>query len=462
METQKLIIHVILLLCIPCSSSFTPIDNYLLSCGSQNNASLFNRIFTGDSTNQVSSFLSADKSISLTNQNPPPDLPILYHTARVFPRTGSFRFNVRKHGTHLVRFHFSPFKAQGFDLKAANFSVLIDGNLVLRNFKPSNGVLLKEFILKIESNLLEIVFRPEGNSGFGFVNAMEVFTAPVDFVIDYGARLVGPFGVVEYKNLSSQVLETVHRINVGGVKVTPFNDTLWRTWIPDEEFLVFKDAAKPAVSNQTPNFQKGGATRENAPDSVYMTAQEMDKDHAIIGSKFNITWDFPVAPGGVRHLVRLHFCDIVSPVLNLLYFDVYINGYSAYKDLDLSSLTVHVLASPVYVDFVADSNDSGVIRISVGPSELSSSRGMNAILNGAEIMQLVNIVDSRVVPGKKRLWILVGSIAGGVVVLLLVMSAFVLALKCRKKKKKKKPKQRTLESVGWTPLRVFGGSSLSR
>ncbi|XP_047160828.1 probable receptor-like protein kinase At5g24010 [Vigna umbellata] len=463
METQKLIIHLILLLlCIPCSSSFTPIDNYLLSCGSQNNASLFNRIFIGDSTNQVSSFLSADKSISLTNQNPPPDLPILYHTARVFPSTGSFRFNVRKHGTQLVRFHFSPFKAQGFDLKAANFSVLVDGNLVLRNFKPSNGVLLKEFILKIESNLLEIVFRPEGNSGFGFVNAMEVFTAPVDFVIDYGARLVGPFGVVEYKNLSSQVLETVHRINVGGAKVTPFNDTLWRTWIPDEEFLVFKDAAKPAVSNQTPNFQKGGATREIAPDSVYMTAQEMDKDHAIIGSQFNITWDFPVAPGGVRHLIRLHFCDIVSPVLNLLYFDVYINGYSAYKDLDLSSLAVHVLASPVYVDFVADSNDSGVIRISVGPSELSGSRGMNAILNGAEIMQLVNVVDSRVVPGKKRLWILVGSIAGGVVVLLLVMSAFVLALKCRKKKKKKKPKQRTLESVGWTPLRVFGGSSLSR
>ena len=79
--------------------------------------------------------------------------------------------------------------------------------------------------------LLEIVFRPEGNSGFGFVNAVEVFTAPADFVVDYGARLVGPSGVVEYKNLSSQVLETVHRINVGGVKVTPFNDTLWRTWI---------------------------------------------------------------------------------------------------------------------------------------------------------------------------------------------------------------------------------------
>ena len=103
----------------------------------------------------------------------------------------------------------------------------------------------------------------------------------------------------------------MHRINVGGVKVTPFNDTLWRTWIPDEEFLVFKDAAKRVGITHTPNYQKGGATREIAPDNVYMTAQEMNKDHSIIASQFNITWNFPVAPGGVRHLVRLHFCDIV-------------------------------------------------------------------------------------------------------------------------------------------------------
>ncbi|KAK7270887.1 hypothetical protein RJT34_26387 [Clitoria ternatea] len=464
MDTQKLIIALILPLLVPCSSSsFTPIDNYLLSCGSQSNASLFNRIFIGDSTNQGSIFLSADKSISLTNQNPPPDFSTLYHSARVFTNRGSYKFSMRKNGTHLVRFHFSPFKAQGFDLKAANFSVLVGGNLVLRNFKPGKGTpLLKEFILKVESNSLEIVFRPEGDSGLGFVNAVEVFSAPDDLVIDYGTKLVGPSGVEEYKNLSSQVLETIHRINVGGVKLTPFNDTLWRIWIPDEEFLVIKDAAKPVVSTHTPNYQNGMATREIAPDNVYMTAQEMNRDHSILASRFNITWDFPVAPGGVRHLVRLHFCDIVSPALNVLYFDVYINGHSAYQDLDLSSLTFHELASPVYVDFVADSDRSGVIQISVGPSDLSGDMRMNAILNGAEIMQMVNVVDSHshVVTRKKRLWILVGSIVGGIVLLFIIV-AFLLTLQCRRKKKKK-PRQRTVESVGWTPLRVFGGSSLSR
>ncbi|KAG4388241.1 hypothetical protein GLYMA_09G133000v4 [Glycine max] len=91
METQKLITHFILLFLLPllfisCSSAFTTIDNYLISCGSQNNASIFNRIFISDSTSQGSIFLSADKSISLTNQNLPPQSPTLFHTARVFPQ----------------------------------------------------------------------------------------------------------------------------------------------------------------------------------------------------------------------------------------------------------------------------------------------------------------------------------------------------------------------------------------
>ncbi|KAL9317598.1 hypothetical protein ACSQ67_014115 [Phaseolus vulgaris] len=354
------------------------------------NASLFSRIFTGDSTNPGSNFLSSDDSVSLAYQKPPPNLPTLYHTARVFSSTGGY--------------------------------------------------------------------RPVGDSGFAFVNALEVFTAPMDFVIDFGARLAGPSGLEEYRNLSSQVLETVHRINVGGLKITPFNDTLWRTWIPDEDYLVFKGEAKPAVSTHIPNYQKGGATREIAPENVYMTAQQMNRENSSLASRFNITWNFPVSSGGVPHLVRLHFCDIVSPALNLLYFDVYINGYIAYKDLDLSALAINRLASPVYVDFVTNSDVSGFVQVSVGPSELSSSIRRNAILNGAEIMEMVNDVSTNVVHRRKNLWVLVGSVVGGIVVLFLVVAAFLLGTKCRNKK----PKQRTLESVGWTPLSMFGGSSLSR
>ncbi|KAK3220365.1 hypothetical protein Dsin_014335 [Dipteronia sinensis] len=447
------------------AADFTPADNYLLNCGSTTtNASLYNRLFLVDdgssTTTKSVSFSTTTRSISLKNSNSSQDSPALYNTARVFTGGGdsSYRFHIRRNGTHLVRFHFSPFVSQDFNLNSAKFSVFVGGFLVLGDFS-TQVVVVKEFLVKVEIDVLEIMFRPGNDSGFGFVNAIEVFSAPDDFIIDDGARFITSSGATEeYTNLSSQVLETIHRINVGGLNLTPFNDTLWRTWIPDEGFLVWKSAAKRVVSTDTPNYLKGGSTREIAPDNVYMTAQEMDRENATIGARFNITWDFPVSSGGARHLVRLHFCDIVSSSLNQLYFNVYINDYFAYKNLDLSVMTIHMLASPWYIDFVADSDDSGVMRISVGPSDLSTPSKMNAILNGVEIMKMVHVTGSKTGKKKKRVWILVGSVVGGFIILCLAVLVVLLSFKC----KKKKPKPRRAESVGWTPLRVFGGSSLSR
>lgn len=439
------------------STSFTPADIYLIDCGSGTNSSLFNRVFLGDSTKPGSIFLSTEGSLSLTDQNPSPDSPALYHTARVFAGELSYKFSIKKNGTHFVRFHFLPFVAQKFDLTSAKFDVLVNGFSVLSSFNTEIMV-LKEFILRLNGEMLEIKFSPMRDSGFVFVNAIEVFSAPRDFIIDEGTKLVSGNGAQEYKNLSAQVLEAIRRINVGGSKLTPFNDTLWRTWIPDEDFLVLKSAAKRAVTTHTPNYQSGGATKEIAPDNVYMTAQQMNRDNSTVQARFNITWDFPVGVGVARHLVRLHFCDIVSISLNQLYFNVYINEYSAYKDLDLSTLTIHVLSSPVYIDFVADSDEMGVIRVSVGPSDLSTSLKVNAILNGVEIMKMVNLAASQTSHGKENVWIFVGPIVGGFVVLCLVVLAVLLICK----RKKKKPTPRPAESMGWTPLRVYGGSSYSR
>lgn len=356
----------------------------------------------------------------------------------------------------MVRFHFSPFKAQGFDLSTAKFSIFGNGNLLLSDFS-TKVVVLKEYILRVDGNALEISFSPVGESSFGFVNAIEVFSAPKDFILDEGAKLVSANGIEVYKNLSSHVLETIHRINVGGSKLVPFNDTLWRTWIPDEDFLVLKSAAKRAVTTHVPNYQSGGASREIAPENVYMTAQQMNKDNNPLQSRFNITWNFPVGSGGVRHLVRLHFCDIVSTSLNQLYFDVYLNDYSAYNDLDLSSLTFHVLSSPMYIDFIVDSNDLGAVQVSIGPSAVSSLMKVNAILNGVEIMKMVNPSHLHGGSKKRTVWIVVASSIGGFV---LCLAVFVVILAC--KCKKKKPKPTRVESAGWTPLRVYGGSTHSR
>ncbi|XWS37872.1 hypothetical protein CRYUN_Cryun19dG0082700 [Craigia yunnanensis] len=442
------------------STSFIPTNNFLLNCGSNANTSFYNRIFIADSAKPGSIFLSAERSVSLTDQNPSSNSPILYHTVRVFSTDSSYKFNIKKNGTgtHLVRLHFSPFQAQNFNLASAKFNVVANGFMLLSGFS-ANNMLLKEYILKIDGEVLEIMFSPVGDSGFAFVNAIEVFSVPKDFIIDDGVRLINDDGIEEFKNLTSQVLETIHRINVGGLKLTPFNDTLWRTWIPDDGFLVFKPAAKRAVTTHGPNYQNGGATREIAPDSVYMTAQQMNRDNSTLNGRFNITWDFPVGSHDVPHLVRLHFCDIVSPALNQLYFNVYINDYSAYRDLDLSMLTYHALSSPVYIDFVADLDDSGVISISVGPSDLSTPSKINAILNGVEIMRLVNLKGLHAGSKKKNVWILMGFIVGGFVIFCLAAVAVLLAFKC--KKKKPKPPRRA-ESADWTQLRVYGGSSCSR
>ncbi|CAI9767678.1 unnamed protein product [Fraxinus pennsylvanica] len=439
------------------STAFTPQDNYLINCGSSINTLVVqNRYFTGDSSEDGSSLLSKGKSISLTNPIPSSNSSELYGTARVFTSDSSYKFNIKNVGFHLVRLHFSPFSYGDYDLKNAIFVVSANGNSLLSNFS-AQFTMLKEFILMVNRKELEILFTPTRDSSFAYVNAIEVFSAPKDFIIDEGITLISPNGIQDFKqNISSKILEIVHRINVGGSKLIPFNDTLWRNWIPDEDFLVLKSAAKIAKTIHPPNYQPGGATREIAPDNVYMTAQQMNIDNLTSNFMFNITWDFPVRAEDSLHFVRLHFCDIVSIALQTLYFNVYINGIIAYKDLDLSTLAFHELASPIFVDFVVQSSvNTNVVRISVGPSDLSNSFRKNAILNGVEIMKIVNPLGSEKKVKTKNIWILVGSVGGGSFVLSLAILSTLLVLKCRRRK----PEPTRVESTGWTPVRVNGGSS---
>ncbi|KAI3793010.1 hypothetical protein L1987_35622 [Smallanthus sonchifolius] len=433
--------------------AFTPQDNFLINCGSNTNAIIAGREFLADSNKPGSGFTSSDKSTSLSNPNQ--NSSDLYATARLFSSVSSYSFEINKTGTHLVRLHFFPFNSRSFNLGNSNFSVLVNGVLILTNFR-TELTLVKEFILMLDKFHLDITFDPSGNNGFAFINAIEVFSAPVDLIVDGGAKSISVGGIQEFKNLSSQILETVHRINVGGSKLTPFNDTLWRNWVPDEDFLSIKSSAKTVTTTQIPNYQKGGASKEVAPDNVYMTAQEMNRGNLIVNSMFNLTWGFPVdSRGGARHFVRLHFCDIVSLSINQLYFNVYINGFLAYKDLDLSSLSFHVLASPFYADFVVDSDRSGVLEISVGPSDLSTSLRKNAILNGVEIMKIVNPVGQKPSTKKKNIWVWICLIVGGLIVSCCGILAILILLKLRKKTR---AKTRQAESIGWTPLRVHGSS----
>ncbi|CAN4096871.1 unnamed protein product [Withania somnifera] len=455
MKSFKFILFFICLICL--STAFSPKDNYLINCGSNTDAIVDNRRFLGDSNDENSVHTSQGKSIFQENPNPSSNLSFLYSTARVFNGASRYVLNINKIGTHFLRLHFSPFTAQNCDLRKASFSCSANGILLFSNYSVHTTTsVLREFILLVDTFELEIEFAPTFESNFAFVNAIEVFSAPDDLIIGDGAKSVGPSGLREFsQNMTLQTLETVHRINVGGLKLTPFNDTLWRSWIPDEDFLVLKYAAKIARTSHVPKYQKGGATREIAPDNVYMTAQQMNRENVTTDFIFNITWNFPVSIRDASHFVRLHFCDIVSLSPGQLYFNVYLNGFTAYKDLDLSSVTLRELATPYYIDFVVYSGSSGTVQVSVDPSNLSSTMRKNAILNGVEIMKMVNYVGSQTGSKKRNVWVIVSSVLGSFVLLSVVILAALLFFVCRKKKLK--PKRS--ESAGWTPLRQYGSSS---
>ncbi|KAK9672599.1 hypothetical protein RND81_12G111300 [Saponaria officinalis] len=440
-------------------ASFTPVDNYLINCGSKNNTIVDNnRVFVGDLTKP--GFLSVDSAvkssiITVSDTN----LPSIYSTARVLVGgSTSYGFNIKNDtGFHLVRLHFWPFSYQNYNLSAAIFGVNVNGFDLFRGFTADSKLFLREFILRVNSKKLDIVFTPENENTFAFVNAIEVISVPDSLFVNIGVPLLNPNGgILGYMDLSTEILETVYRINVGGSKITPFNDTLWRTWVDDSDYLALKSAAKRVSTSSPINYRPGGATKEVAPENVYATAQEMNKDNVTAFAEFNITWNFLVVEHA-QYFVRLHFCDIVSLALNQLFFDVYINGMMAKSDVDLSLLTVHNLASPFYMDFAVGMQHSGPIQISVGPSSLSSSSMKNAILNGVEIMKILNSKPSGVGnSGKNHVLLLLSAVVGGVVLLIFVIFAAFFAFKCKKK-------QKSVESVGWTPLRgLIGGSAYSR
>uniref|UniRef100_A0A0A8Y283 Malectin-like domain-containing protein n=1 Tax=Arundo donax TaxID=35708 RepID=A0A0A8Y283_ARUDO len=278
---------------------------------------------------------------------------------------------------YILRLHFYPFDPA---LAASRFHVDARGLLLLHNFTASSPVVM-EFILLVDSDVLVLTFVPEAGST-AFVNAIELVSAPEELVGDIGT-LVTSGDAAQIDGLSSQVFETLYRINVAGRKVTPFNDTLWRTWVNDGAFLVDTGAHDYMVWSFSGRiaYPKDSKlmTREVAPDNVYNSARSVKPGR-------NVTWGFAV-PAGSRYLVRMHFCDTVSKVLYELYFNIYVNGYLAVKDFDLSSAT-GFLAYPYYIDFVVDVKDEGMLKLAIGGSKNSRSDEVSGILNALEIMRM--------------------------------------------------------------------------
>ncbi|XP_071691107.1 probable receptor-like protein kinase At5g24010 [Rutidosis leptorrhynchoides] len=382
----KSLLFILLAITVTVVSAFYPADHYLIDCGttaSTTTVDVDHRIFTGDGSSLV---LSSTKSVALHDSKPDPNFSPIYHTARVFMKPSHYSFKIKEKGTHLVRIHFHRFDFSNTGSTCHDqFHVSANGYVLLHNFSISKGnPRIKDFMISVDDDDDELVIRfiPVDKSSFAYVNAIEVISAPKDLIPD------------EYVK---HAYETVYRVSVGGVKVTPFNDSLWRNWVPDDEFLKTSDGSLKSYSKfhfgGRIQYRLGGASREVGPDNMYNSARIISSLNDSI-PKVNMTWVFPVRKG-FSYLVRLHFCDIASLSVGMIYFNVYVNGDLVYENLDLSALTNYMLASPFYADFVVDSEKiSDVIRVDIGPSSLSRSHAVDGILNGLEIWKMDNSMKS--------------------------------------------------------------------
>ncbi|PON46372.1 Mitogen-activated protein kinase kinase kinase [Trema orientale] len=433
------------------SSAYDLPDKYFINCGSNENVNDINRNFTGDENSgslSSGSFFFRKPSTAVKDSNQSGNTSTLYHTARIFREQSLYGFETDDvTTTYLVRLHFFAFSSPT-DLSTAVFDVSASGFLLLHNFTAKNSgslPLIKEFFLTTSTAKFRIYFTPK-ESSFAFVNAIEVFPAPpVNFSLD-GANRVGR----DYKTPSSSVLQTIYRINVGGAEIKPGGDTVWRNWDTDESYLRTKDTAKTSqfYSNR-PDYQPEDSEYA-APDLVYQTAKEMNTNRSRLS---NITWSFDVNKTA-GHLVRAHFCDIISISLNVLWFNMYINGNFS-QEIN-SYFYVTQLAAPFTIDYVVGSYDSGVMNISIGPSNTTTEK--NAFLNGLEILEIMDglaVNPKENDPSKISIPIVVGSALGGFALLSILVVGFFLL------RRRRKPKPAEHSSWGHVPAHG-GGSSHSR
>ena len=440
-----------------CSSLTATQPPYFINCGSADNATLSDgRTFVGDVKSRQFKF-SGDRSKTVVNSNQSGEP--LYQKARVFRIPSTYQFQVPEIGTYILRLHFYPFSSSP-ELANAQFNVSASGHLLLSDFSvPKNGSdPIKEFILSLKQNPnLRLRFWPRS---IAFVNAIEVMATSQNITEDNGPYVSpegGSRGV--YKGQKSKVLETIYRINVGASDKKPYVDgdtDLWRTWFPDDPYLITKDEAKNAPYYSTGVSRAPGlATTYDAPDYVYVTAKMLMSTKSDVSS--NLTWQFRVSTGA-RYFVRAHFCDIISPQLSPYMFNIYF--YTKFEQKIYPFSMAAKLAVPFYRDFIVESNDLEFVNVSIGSSGDSIDKSY-MFLNGLEILQIKEGVapDPGVDGGVSfHLGLLVGSVIGGVcIVAVLVGVLFVL----RRRRKRTKPAELfewgmgplnvVLRSENWTP-----------
>ncbi|KAF5791626.1 putative non-specific serine/threonine protein kinase [Helianthus annuus] len=395
MESTLLIILLSALSLVSSQSQYVP-DHYFVNCGSNSDTDFTRKTFTGDENPTTFSLSGGHKAV---NNNPTSEI---YRTARVFTKKSWYELEADGNNTFvMVNLHFSPFVYNGIELSTSKFDVSVSGYTLLSDFNVGNSTVIKEFIIPIGlERKFRIQFTPSSGSSPAFVNAIEAFTTPPQ-LFKHGVPTphISPLGKTgDMDNISSSyAFIPVYRINVGGQSIDVNHDTLRRNWISDDPFINNIDAVENTPPSGTINYGQGWATRYDAPDAVYNTAQQLKPNSSV-----NITWNFRVNKNAM-YLVRAHFCDIVSQAFmssdDAFNFFIYRN----------------------YKEVINPGDKSGFVNVSIGAIPGNSQP---VLLNGLEIMELLK--NSGVVDplndgnSSKKAYIAVGCAVGGVMFVLLL------------------------------------------
>jgi serine/threonine protein kinase len=393
-------------------SPYTPVDDIPLNCGSSGNSTTTTsdgRTWIGDVDSKFFpvEYLQNQKSlIARAVQQSSSAVQVPYATARISFSEFTYIFPVTT-GQKFIRLHFYPALYPNFDRSKALFSVRAGRFTLLSNFNASltadadddpGDTIFREYCVSIEEDQrLNITFTPSvanGNS-YAFINGIEILSMPPYLYYsnpsgDAGISLIGQ--QAPYSIDSSNALEMVYRLNVGGRTISPPEDTgMFRLWSQDDNYFI-KDKLLFLPLNKTIELKFTKEPEYTAPQDVYRTARTLGWNQTI-NMRSNLTWKFSVDSGFV-YFVRLHFCEIQPEITQISdrMFLVFIanqtaesradviawsggNGIPVHRDYAVSMFGKEGKKMNLYIALAAYSQDK-------------TSSYHDAILNGVEIFKV--------------------------------------------------------------------------
>jgi serine/threonine protein kinase len=453
-------------------AAFSPAFSFFLACGAGSTVT-FPRDSPARNFTPDDGYLTTKSVPAVTNANPNSVASPLYDAARASSSAFSYRFPVpdsagQQAAFFVLRLHFFPFSPASpstVSLSSARFAVSVqDAYTLLSSFSPPNAGVVKEFFVPAGgSGDFSVTFTPASGSA-AFINAVELFPAPAELLWNGSVTPVGVgAAALNIAAWPKDALETVYRLNVGGPEVTKENDTLWRTWLPDDPFL-FGPAGSSMLQNTTTQIVYATYTKELAPDVVYKTQRAANVSAAGAGAvppRFNVTWTFSAEPGS-NYLVRLHFCDyeLLSSVVDVVsVFNVFVAQSMGTQDFTPTQFETQANTA-LYMDYAATAPISGNLTVSIGMSAKSGT-GEGGFLNGLEIMK-VRPSDSSLAAGshgsrnKRVLITALSAVLGASVLASAALCLFFVVRRKRRmaraaplEKESSKPLPWSQESSGW-------------